>query len=94
MWHADGQTLLAGRVDALIVREGRVLGVLDWKSDVMPSADIKSRYVAQVADYLAVTGAVAGAVVFMTTGEVLWIGDRKALLTQLVDASSDEPRYG
>lgn len=90
VWHADEQTLLAGRADALIVREGRVLGVIDWKSDVMPSTDITSRYLAQVADYLAVTKAVAGAVVFMTTGEVMWIGDREVLFTQLAGASSDE----
>jgi hypothetical protein len=94
VWHKDGQTLLAGRVDALIVREGKVLGVLDWKSDVMPSTDAKSQYVAQVADYLAITGAVAGAVVFMTTGELMWIGDRDALLAQLAGAPSDEPRSG
>ncbi len=92
VWHKDGQTLLAGRVDALIVREGKVLGVLDWKSDVMPSNDAKSRYVSQVASYLAITGAVAGAVVFMTTGELMWIGDRDSLLAKLVGASlSDEP---
>jgi hypothetical protein len=94
VWHKDGQTLLAGRVDALIVREGKVLGVLDWKSDVMPSTDAKSQYVAQVAGYLAITGAVAGAVVFMTTGELMWIGDRDALLAQLAGAPSDEPRSG
>jgi ATP-dependent exoDNAse (exonuclease V) beta subunit len=50
--HADGSTLLAGRVDALIVRDGRVLGVLDWKSDVAPSTEAKSRYVTQVTEYL------------------------------------------
>ena len=94
VWHKDGQTLLAGRVDAMIVREGKVLGVLDWKSDVMPSTDVKSRYLSQVADYLAITGAVAGAVVFMTTGELVWIGDRDALLAQLAGAPSDEPRSG
>lgn len=84
VWNADGATLLAGRVDALIVREGRVLGVLDWKSDLMPSPNLKSHYVSQVEAYVAVTGAVAGAVVFMTSGEVIWVGDRDGLLAQLV----------
>ena len=83
VWNSDGETLLAGRVDALIVRDGRVLGVLDWKSDAVPSPETKSRYVAQVSDYLSITGAIAGAVVFMTTGELLWVGDRDRLFTQL-----------
>lgn len=86
VWNADGGTLLAGRVDALIVREGRVLGVLDWKSDVKPSPEIKSRYVSQLDTYVAVTGAVAGAVVFVTSGELIWIGDREGLLAQLTMA--------
>lgn len=87
VWNADGATLLAGRVDALIVSKGRVLGVLDWKSDVMPSLEVKSHYVTQVNDYLVVTGAIAGAVVFMTTGELIWVGDRAGLLSQLTDVS-------
>ena len=37
VWSADGARLLAGRVDAVIMREGRVLGVLDGKSDINPS---------------------------------------------------------
>ncbi|WP_256754745.1 exodeoxyribonuclease V subunit beta [Mesorhizobium sp. Mes31] len=83
VWHSDGATLLAGRVDALIVRDGKVLGLLDWKSDTAPSPEIRSRYVTQVSDYLEITSAIAGAVVFMTTGELIWIGARDQLLTQL-----------
>lgn len=86
VWNADGATLLAGRVDALIVREGRVLGVLDWKSDVKPSPEVKSIYVSQLNEYVSVTSAVAGAVVFMTSGELIWIGDREGLLALLKTA--------
>ncbi|MER9946225.1 UvrD-helicase domain-containing protein [Mesorhizobium sp. M0092] len=86
VWNADGATLLAGRVDALIVREGRVLGVLDWKSDVKPSLEVRSNYVSQLNEYVSVTGAVAGAVVFMTSGELIWIGNREGLLAQLKTA--------
>jgi ATP-dependent exoDNAse (exonuclease V) beta subunit len=86
VWNADGAILLAGRVDALIVREGRVLGVLDWKSDVNPSPKVKSDYVAQLDEYVSVTGSIAGAVVFMTSGELIWIGDREGLLAQLKTA--------
>jgi ATP-dependent exoDNAse (exonuclease V) beta subunit len=80
VWNSDGAIRLAGRVDALILREGRVLGVLDWKSALKPSPEIKSHYVSQLDAYVAVTGAVAGAVVFMTSGELIWIGDREGLL--------------
>jgi len=86
VWSAEGATLLAGRVDALIVREGRVLGVLDWKSDVNPSPKTKSDYVSQLGEYLSVTGAVAGALVFMTPGEVIWLGDREKLFAQVKSA--------
>lgn len=83
VWNADGAILLAGRVDALIVREARVLGVLDWKSDVNPSPKVKSDYLSQLGEYVAATGAIAGLVVFVTTGELIWIGDREGLLAQL-----------
>jgi ATP-dependent exoDNAse (exonuclease V) beta subunit len=86
VWNADGASLLAGRVDALIVREGRVLGILDWKSDVDPSPKVKSDYVAQLHEYVSVTGALAGALVFMTSGDLIWIGDREGLLRQLKTA--------
>lgn len=83
VWHAEGGDLLAGRVDAWVVRNGRVLGVLDWKSDAEPTSQARSIYAAQLADYLSMTGAIAGAVVFVTTGEIVWIGDRHALLANL-----------
>lgn len=83
VWNADGAILLVGRVDALIVREGRVLGILDWKSDVNPSLKVKSDYVAQLNEYVSVTGAIAGALVFVTSGELIWAGDREGLLAQL-----------
>lgn len=86
VWSDDGAILLAGRMDALIVLEGRVLGVLDWKSDVNPSPKVKSDYVAQLDEYVSVTGAIAGALVFMTSGELIWIGDREELLAQLKTA--------
>ena len=83
VWNSDGATLLAGRVDALILHEAMVLGVLDWKSDLKPSPEIKSHYVSQLSEYLAVSGAGAGALVFMTSGEIVWIGDLERLLAQL-----------
>ncbi|MEO9230418.1 MAG: hypothetical protein ABI216_15950 [Devosia sp.] len=61
---------MAGRVDAVILLEGKVLGVLDWKSDLKPSPKVKSHYVTQLDAYVAATGAVAGAVAFMASGEL------------------------
>lgn len=83
LWQDGGATLLAGRADALVIVGHTVAGVIDWKSDVVPPLERKTTYAGQLSDYLAVTGAVAGAIVFMTSGEVTWIGDRQRLLDQL-----------
>ena len=81
VWHdvGDGE-LLAGRADAFVVHDEQVLGVVDWKSDFAPRPEDKARYVAQISDYVRATGALAGAVVFVTTGEVVWVGDRPRLM--------------
>ena len=86
VWHESGETLLAGRADALAVRGEQVVGVIDWKSDIEPSPDTKTMYAGQISDYLEVTGAVAGAIVFMTRGEITWVGDRQQLFERLATA--------
>lgn len=88
VWHDGGETLLAGRVDALVLSGEQVLGVVDWKSDIAPSAGTKAMYVGQVSDYLQVTGAVAGAVVFVSSGEITWVGDRQLLFSRLTPPHS------
>lgn len=83
VWRDDGAgELLAGRADALVVIDDAIMGVLDWKSDVGPSRETRSRYDQQLGDYMRVTGAVAGAVVYLTTREIHWIGDRESLLAR------------
>lgn len=79
VWGRDGEHFVAGRADALVIRNQKVLGVLDWKSDVAVTAETRARYLQQVLDYVGLTGAIAGAVVFASTGEVLWVGDRAGL---------------
>lgn len=69
----NGAGLVSGRSDALLVEGGRVSAVFDWKSDVAPSAQDRTKYLAQLSDYLAATGAERGAIVFMTLGEVVWL---------------------
>ena len=62
--------LLAGRVDAIAIEDGKVLEVLDWKSDRDTSLH-RAAYVHQLQRYLHATSAPRGAIVFMTTGEVV-----------------------
>jgi ATP-dependent exoDNAse (exonuclease V) beta subunit len=73
IWSAQSGVYLAGRADALVVQEGRVSAVIDWKSDINPGAGRHGAYVEQLRDYLAATGSPRGAIVYMTTGQVLWI---------------------
>lgn len=69
----DGVDLATfGIVDALCVGEdGKPELVIDWKSDVSPSAAASDHYRSQVRRYLEVTGIPKGLVVFVTTGDVL-----------------------
>lgn len=62
---------IGGIADALTVNsEGAVDTIIDWKSDVDPSAATIELYRAQVRDYLAATGGREGIVVFLTSGRV------------------------
>jgi CRISPR-associated exonuclease Cas4 len=69
---ADG-ALVAGRVDALSVVDGRIDAVIDWKSDLDPGPEERAAYAAQVAAYLRVTGAARGALVYLSRGEITWV---------------------
>ena len=64
---------VAGRADALAVEQDRVTVVLDWKSDVAPTAQDRAQHAAQLADYRDIVGAKRGAVVYMSTGEMAWL---------------------
>lgn len=68
----DG-VLISGRADAVAVREGRIEVVLDWKSDLAPTAAERAAHSAQVAAYVRVTGASRGALVYLSRGEVSWV---------------------
>jgi hypothetical protein len=64
---------LAGRADALAVEDGKVIAILDWKSDIAPSQGERSGYIGQLSEYLAATGAPRGALVYMSLGEIVWV---------------------
>jgi exodeoxyribonuclease-5 len=67
----DRTTYIGGVVDALALgQDGTVDIVIDWKSDVDPSATQVGFYRAQVRDYLAATGAKEGLLVFVTKGRI------------------------
>ncbi|AZO34826.1 MAG: DNA helicase UvrD [Mesorhizobium sp.] len=68
----DG-VLVSGRADALALRDGRIEVILDWKSDLAPTAAERAAYSAQVAAYLRTTGASRGALVYLSRGEVSWV---------------------
>jgi hypothetical protein len=71
-WPDSGQ-LVSGRSDAVLLEDGRISAVFDWKSDVALSPQDRTGYLAQLSDYLAATGATRGAIVYMTLGEVVWL---------------------
>ena len=62
----------AGIVDALAFdAAGAPQVVIDWKSDVDPSAETLKHYRAQVRAYLDMTGAERGLVIYVTSGAVI-----------------------
>lgn len=66
----DPGNLLAGRVDAIAIEDGKVLEVLDWKSDRDTKLH-RDAYVQQLQRYLRATSAPRDAIVYMTTGEIV-----------------------
>ncbi|MER9902421.1 UvrD-helicase domain-containing protein [Mesorhizobium sp. M0130] len=73
VWEARPPHFLAGRADAVVMEGDRIILVVDWKSDVHPELDAQAAYAAQLRDYLRVTGAERGAVVYMSSGQVSWV---------------------
>ncbi len=77
---AEGRiTFVAGIADAVAVDgSDKVEIVIDWKSDVAPSATQVDLYRAQVRDYLAATSARRGLIVFLTTGQFVAVDGARA----------------
>ena len=66
----DPGNLLAGRVDAIAVEDGKVLEVLDWKSDRDTTLH-RAAYVQQLQRYLRATSAPRATIIYMTTSEIV-----------------------
>lgn len=72
--HGGNGTDLAvsGIADAICFNsDGSAAVVVDWKSDVAPSAAMLAHYRAQVGSYMGMTGAARGLIVLVTSGEVI-----------------------
>lgn len=73
LWQASPPHYFAGRADAVVIEDGRAVLVIDWKSDVHPAPHLHAAYSEQLADYLRVTGARRGAIVYMSSGIIRWV---------------------
>jgi exodeoxyribonuclease-5 len=65
------EILTMGVSDAMAFDQGKADVVVDWKGDLRPSAQTVGMYKAQVGDYVKMTGANRGLIVFMSTGSVV-----------------------
>lgn len=73
VWSQQDGALIAGRADAVVYHGEAPDVVLDWKSDIAPSAQDRAQYRGQLRDYMTVIGAPRGAVVYMSLGELAWV---------------------
>jgi ATP-dependent exoDNAse (exonuclease V) beta subunit len=64
---------LAGRIDAIAFAGDAAEVVVDWKSDIDATEADMRLHAGQLEDYLRTTGAVRGALVYMTPGIVRWV---------------------
>jgi CRISPR-associated exonuclease Cas4 len=73
---SNANRLVSGRADAVRYRDGRACIVFDWKSDVAPEPTTRAIYAHQLSIYVDVLGAERGAVIYMTTGQIDWVGPK------------------
>jgi hypothetical protein len=73
LWSADPPHYVAGRADAASVTGEGVSLVVDWKSDTDHRLPDHPVHAAQLRDYLRVTGAKKGALVYMSLKTVVWV---------------------
>lgn len=73
LYSTEGDTMMAGRADALAFSGGRPAVVFDWKSDVSPAPADRQAYARQLLKYMAASGAPRGAVVYISLGQLEWV---------------------
>ncbi len=80
IWASGQGVLVAGRADALAIREGCTEVAIDWKSDINPTSAVRKRYAAQLRDYLQATSAKRGMLVFLSLNEIEWVENPATML--------------
>jgi ATP-dependent exoDNAse (exonuclease V) beta subunit len=78
IWAKEEDCLVAGRADALAVSGQRVDSAIDWKSDVNPTLAVREAHAQQLRDYLSATNASRGAIVYLSSGEIVWVRKEEA----------------
>lgn len=69
---ADTELIITGIADAItFTDDGKPHTIIDWKSDVAPSAATLQHYRAQVTNYLQLTGAWRALIVLATSGQII-----------------------
>ena len=70
--NAEGEVLVSGIADAIAPDgQGGIDAVIDWKSDVNPSAEAIDHYRKQIDQYRRTIGAKRALLVFMTPGKII-----------------------
>jgi ATP-dependent exoDNAse (exonuclease V) beta subunit len=67
------RSALTGRMDAIAFEGDQIEVVVDWKSDIDADETDIRLHARQLEDYLRATGALRGALVYMTPGVVRWV---------------------
>ena len=74
-------TLVSGIADAVAVDEdGHALCIIDWKSDIQPDSVRTQGYERQVRAYMQATGAASGLIVYMSTGQIIEVGEQNTTI--------------
>lgn len=74
-------TLVSGIADAVAVDEdGHALCIIDWKSDIQPDSERTQGYERQVQAYMQATGAASGLIVYMSTGQIIEVGEQNTTI--------------
>jgi exodeoxyribonuclease-5 len=72
------ETVMYGLMDtSAVLPDGTIDATLDWKGDVRPNASATRGYVRQVTDYIETNEIERGYIVYMTTGQIVEVPNRK-----------------
>ncbi|MCP4305245.1 MAG: hypothetical protein GY788_10295 [bacterium] len=77
IWGHTSDVAISACGDALVMRSGTAVAIIDWKSDIRSDSHSHShshsQHVVQVRRYMKLAGARRGAIVYMTQRRVVWV---------------------